>query len=85
MRGSLPTLFKPRVTSLAQTCFACPSQWEGRSIDGRRIYIRFRNGWLTVDVDGVGVFGEAAPGDGVMDTNLMVRLTRGVLDWGYFA
>jgi hypothetical protein len=32
--------------TLTQTCFACPSQWEGQLDDGRYVYIRYRWGML---------------------------------------
>ncbi len=35
---------------LTNTCFACPSQWEGTLGDGRTVYIRFRWGYLSVSV-----------------------------------
>ena len=35
------------VTELRKTCDACPSQWEGRTADGRHIYIRYRFGDLS--------------------------------------
>ncbi len=39
-----------KVVELEQTCWACPSQWEGKLDDGRMIYIRYRSGLLSVDV-----------------------------------
>jgi hypothetical protein len=36
------------VTTLVQTCNACPTQWEGATTDGRTIYVRFRWGYLTI-------------------------------------
>lgn len=77
------------VTELDQTCRACPSQWEGRTDDGNRIYIRYRHGWLSAGVgrtmdDAIESafsapvhsqeYGEAY--DGVMPTNTMVRCLR---------
>lgn len=35
-----------KLKSLEQTCFACPSQWEGELENGKFIYIRFRWGNL---------------------------------------
>lgn len=46
-----------RVVELTQTCGACPSQWEGRTADGRHVYVRFRYGYLAI---GVGATIEAA-------------------------
>jgi hypothetical protein len=34
--------------NLEQTCFACPSQWEGETVDGKKFYIRYRFGWLSL-------------------------------------
>jgi len=31
---------------LKRTCFACPSQWEGKLADGLRIYVSYRCGTL---------------------------------------
>jgi hypothetical protein len=36
------------VTEVRQTCGSCPSQWEGRTDDGRHVYVRYRWGWLQV-------------------------------------
>jgi len=41
------------VAELRQTCEAYPSQWEGKLVDGKTIYIRYR-GVLTVQVGQVG-------------------------------
>jgi len=42
---------KPLVAATcARTCYACPSQWEGRLVDGRAYYLRYRWGWLQVYV-----------------------------------
>ena len=35
-----------RITSLRNTCTACPAQWEGKLSDGQDIYIRYRWGHL---------------------------------------
>src|ERR1700738_3288078 len=39
------------LASLSQTCHMCPSQWEGRTVDGEYVYIRFRWGTLTLCSD----------------------------------
>jgi hypothetical protein len=36
------------VVDLRQTCECSPSQWEGRTDDGRFVYVRYRWGWLQV-------------------------------------
>ena len=53
------------VIKLEQTCFACPAQWDGKTDTGQGIYIRYRYGYLRLDVDGeIGVYGEQV-GDGL--------------------
>jgi hypothetical protein len=44
------TTCRPQVVGLVQTCEACPSQWEGRTADGRFVYIRYRWGLLTAGI-----------------------------------
>ena len=39
-----------KVVELQQTCEACPSQWTGRTDDGKWIYVRYRYGWLSIRV-----------------------------------
>jgi hypothetical protein len=41
-----------KVTDVVQTCEACPSQWDAKTEDGKYVYIRYRWGSLTVDIDG---------------------------------
>lgn len=38
------------VVLLKQTCFACPSQWDVYTLQGIRGYIRYRWGYLSVDI-----------------------------------
>lgn len=40
----------PRVTELTQTCESCPAQWQGRTDDGKFVYIRYRWGKLECGV-----------------------------------
>ena len=47
-----------KVSSIRKTCYACPAQWEGLTDDGRHVYVRYRWGWLTVQV-------ASAPGKGI--------------------
>jgi hypothetical protein len=78
-----PTRSNWLIADLEQTCWACPSQWEGRTADGSDLYIRYRHGHLSVDVGGETVFaldhGDAL--DGVMSTAKMRGLTP-FLGWG---
>ncbi len=39
-----------RVIELRQTCPSHPAQWEGRTADGRAVYVRYRWGSLQVGV-----------------------------------
>lgn len=36
--------FDALVAGYTQTCMACPAQWEGRLVDGRFFYFRYRSG-----------------------------------------
>lgn len=69
-----------RIRGIRRTCEACPSQWSARTKEGREVYIRYRWGWLTVELDGP--FGELIyegehgdEWDGYMDTDTMLRHT----------
>ena len=83
------------VRTLEQTCWAVPSQWEGRLDDGRMFYVRFRNGHFEVRVssgptddirDAVGApacyewYSEDAH-DGFMDEATMMERAAAVLDF----
>lgn len=37
-------------SSVVCTCSACPSQWEAKTKDGEYVYIRYRHGYLSVEV-----------------------------------
>ena len=79
------------IKSLKQTCKACPSQWEGKTADGRFIYIRYRYGFLTVHVGDTPqesyisdrVFGSSLGDrlDGILSLNELKRATLSVLQW----
>lgn len=57
-----------RVTSL-RGGGACPSQYWGETPDGRKVYIRYRNGYLSIDV-AKGQGEEAPYKGGVLDVHL---------------
>ena len=38
------------VTELKKTCESCPAQWEGRLVNGRMVYIRYRFGYLSIRI-----------------------------------
>lgn len=82
---------KVTVESLYHTCSACPSQWQGRTKDGKHIYVRFRWGHLTI---GVGETFEDAVHtrelvdldhgdgfDGCMKFEELVGLTQDKINW----
>lgn len=83
------------VKSLTKTCDACPAQWEGETIDGRMVYVRYRWGYLSVCVspgpttdvmDAVGgeeIFG-AQLGDGLdgcLDVERLLASTADIVMW----
>lgn len=69
---------------LEQTCWACPSQWEGKTDEGKYVYVRYRWGILSVgfgkdewaavdDSKSIGQYGDWL--DGVMTTEEMLEHT----------
>jgi hypothetical protein len=38
------------VVSETQTCFACPTQWEGDLANGQHFYFRFRHGTASLGI-----------------------------------
>lgn len=40
------------LVELQQTCYACPSQWHGKTRDGKTFYARYRHSCWRVDVNG---------------------------------
>jgi hypothetical protein len=78
-----------KVTEIRRTCFACPSQWEGKTESGY-VYIRFRHG--TLDVRSGATIKEAIAGPtifewsdadeygGLMEYDELKKITAGVLD-----
>lgn len=53
-----------RIKDLVQTCGACPSQWSAKTEEGNDVYIRYRWGCLTMDIDGE-LIQEIDHGDGM--------------------
>ncbi len=83
-----------RVATARQTCYACPSQWEGHTPEGREVYARYRWGHLSVYVsrepggnairDGEVVFSRDLAGDGmsgVLNSDGLRTATAGVIAW----
>lgn len=71
-----------RIKNVSQTCWACPSQWEGSFTDGSALYIRYRWGYLSVEKDGEEIYGEQVGDgfDGYMELPEVLELTGMVLD-----
>ncbi len=69
------------IQTLEMTCDACPSQWEGTTIKGRKIYIRYRWGYLRVDIDGKTIYMKSHGDglDGMMDTDDMLKHVKSFL------
>jgi hypothetical protein len=72
------------VIALCQTCESCPAQWEGRTDDGSRIYIRYRWGCLQLEVDGERVYRRQIGGafDGALDEDEMKARLSAQLQFG---
>ncbi len=77
------------VVSCEQTTTACPTQWEGKTDDGQRVYARYRGGRLAVYV-GTDYpiaahrmfelsFGH--PLDGSLNGATLAALTKDALTW----
>lgn len=77
------TMYK--VAKIIETCNGCPSQWSAKTDDGVYVYIRYRHGFLRVDIDGETVyednFTSESGGDGAIDFYEMAERTKGVLDF----
>jgi hypothetical protein len=69
--------FRTKIQELTQTCFACPSQWEGNFENGDSLYIRYRHSHLRVDRNGTTIFEKDLKEDdgGVMNTEEMLKIT----------
>jgi hypothetical protein len=87
-------LNRPVVTELVKSCEHCPAQWDGRTEDGRVLYVRYRYGRLSVQlgvdtgdefdgVNGALILQDAAGDqwDGSMETAEMILRTDHVLDF----
>lgn len=75
---------KYKVQSLEITCYACPTQWEGKTADGYDIYIRYRWGNLTLDINGQTVATIEGHGDGfagVLEHETMKELLKDYLEF----
>lgn len=85
------TTLPVRVHELRMTCPACPAQWEGRTDDGRYVYVRYRWGWLQIGVgdtfheavcDEVTLCEELGDDmDGSLSYSELIAATRGRVHW----
>lgn len=64
-------------STLKQTLSACPSQWEcGLTTDGRKVYIRYRWGILTVRIENgsdIRIIKDEEGWDGMMTTDELLE------------
>jgi len=84
---------------LINTCTLCPSQWEGELDDGRLIYIRYRWGYLRVELGPHNIthidkefldnshtifdWESEDDFDGIMSLERLVYLTRHILNYSH--
>lgn len=72
-----------KVKNIKQTCYACPSQWEGKTDNGERVYVRYRWGNLSIDINGNGFYSESI-GDGlagVLGYDELKEYTKHLIEW----
>lgn len=67
-----------KLKTLEMTCDFCPSQWEGETEDGKRIYIRYRWGHLSYligddPVNSSILIRAGHDYDGIMETETMLK------------
>lgn len=65
------------VRTLVQTGDVCPTQWEGRTVGGACLYVRYRSGWLRI---GIGDTLDAAVDAAMADDNPLAWRLGGPLD-----
>lgn len=46
------------ILSVTKTCDACPAQWEGKTVNHEKVYVRYRWGRLRVEINDRIVFSE---------------------------
>jgi hypothetical protein len=87
LHGARPVI---RVSRIRKTCNACPSQWEGVTPDGAKVYVRYRWGGLSVGVgaeplgkDYGNVLSEQIGDslDGVLSFDDLKAATAGWIEW----
>jgi len=87
---------KYKIAKVIMTCGGCPSQWEAYTEDLRPVYVRYRWGYLSIEIapegsksfkDAVGgeeIFGkerDKTGWDGFMSYEDLVKDTAGIIKW----
>ena len=79
-----------KIKSCQSTGYACPATWFCETCDLRYLYIRYRDGWFSIEEtcidcveDGLTIFCEkiGEDNDGYMDTNKMLEASKEILDF----
>ena len=76
------------VAEIRNTCSACPAQWEGKTDDGRWVYIRLRHGCFRIGIgetldDAIRSYywgQQSEVLDGFMSYEQLKELTSGILN-----
>jgi len=81
-------MFRILRSSIKQTCYGCPTQFEGKTEDGYLVYVRYRYGLLHLDIssfdEGVMVSFERRIGgmlDGILSLVDVVNNTSDWVEW----
>ncbi|WP_280426796.1 hypothetical protein [Nocardia carnea] len=71
-----------RIIKAVQTCYGCPSQWDAVTDTGQDLYMRFRYGYGSADINGITVahFTDPDPYAGVISLEEFCARADIVLD-----
>jgi len=74
---------KINVKNITRYSSGCPTQWDGETTNGGKLYIRYRWGCLTVDLNDKEIFNSKVGDefDGVMSDEDMKKVTGSVINW----
>jgi hypothetical protein len=66
------------ITDLTETCSACPTQFEGKTSDGKDVYIRYRFGHLYITVNKEYIYSQSIGSglDGVISLSQIKNATK---------
>jgi hypothetical protein len=84
-----------KVQEIRKTCESSPAQWEGKTSDGKMIYVRYRWGELTIEIspeltthiydaiDGVEIFNKQIGDgyDGFLTYEQLKNVTAGIIEF----